>query len=168
MNKTKEMIEKQTIHIWKGQKGTMCGLSHYPQADGFVWLSKMGTMAAIQVNCEKCVESYTKMAKLKEQPPASEFTKECREAVIEGPVEHRHSIWVKRLLEACAIIDRSEASRKELLEACEAQHNAIDILFAMLIEKDEKFLPSKSGQPWAAVQQGNAAIAKAKKEGGEC
>lgn len=57
----------------------------------------------------------------------------------------------------------------ELLAACKAQHEAIDTLFAMLLaithrlsdEPVEKFYPSKSGQPWAAVLQGNAAIAKA-------
>ena len=56
-------------------------------------------------------------------------------------------------------------SQPDLLEACEAQHQAIDRLFALLIEKDEKFFPSKSGQPWEAIQQGNAAIAIARKEG---
>lgn len=55
-----------------------------------------------------------------------------------------------------------ESINADLLEACEAQHQAIDRLFALLIEKDEKFFPSKSGQPWEAIQQGNVAIAKAK------
>jgi hypothetical protein len=56
---------KQTIHIWKGQSGTMCGLSHYPEKDGFVWLSKMNTPAAIQVNCKKCWENYKARLKMK-------------------------------------------------------------------------------------------------------
>ncbi len=50
----------------------------------------------------------------------------------------------------------------DLLEACKAQHDAIDLLFAKLIQLDPNFFPSKSGQPWAALQQGNAAIKKAK------
>jgi len=49
----------------------------------------------------------------------------------------------------------------ELLEACKAQHQAIDILFAKLIQLDKTFFPSKSGQPWEAVVKGNAAITKA-------
>lgn len=48
----------------------------------------------------------------------------------------------------------------DLYEACEAQHNAIDLLFARLIELDPNFFPSKSGLPWEAVLQGNKAIAK--------
>ncbi|KKL20954.1 hypothetical protein LCGC14_2450300 [marine sediment metagenome] len=53
----------------------------------------------------------------------------------------------------------------DLLEACKAQHDAIDLLFAKLIQLDPTFYPSKSGQPWAALQQGNAAIKKTKGEG---
>lgn len=49
----------------------------------------------------------------------------------------------------------------DLLEACKTQHQAIDRLFAELIKRDPNFFPSKSGQPWEAVQKGNAAIAKA-------
>lgn len=59
------------------------------------------------------------------------------------------------------------AAAPELLAACKAQHEAIDRLFAMLIgltrehTPDAHFFPTKSGQPWGACQQGNAAIAKA-------
>lgn len=56
------------------------------------------------------------------------------------------------------------AAAPDLLSACEAQHQAIDILFALLIELDRQFFPSKSGTPWEAIVQGNAAIAKAKGE----
>jgi len=38
------------------------------------------------------------------------------------------------------------------------------MLFALLIRKDNKYFPSKSGYPWQAIQQGNAAIALAEKE----
>lgn len=51
----------------------------------------------------------------------------------------------------------------ELLEACEAQQKAIDMLFAMLIERDSNFMPSQSAA-WYALIGGNAAIAKAKGE----
>jgi hypothetical protein len=49
----------------------------------------------------------------------------------------------------------------ELLEACRAQHEAIDRLFAALIACDKDFLPSRSGQPWEALKAGHAAIAAA-------
>jgi len=49
----------------------------------------------------------------------------------------------------------------KLLEACKAQHDAIDRLFAELIRRDPDFFPSKSGQPWEAIQKGNAAVAEA-------
>ncbi|KKN38496.1 hypothetical protein LCGC14_0753000 [marine sediment metagenome] len=49
----------------------------------------------------------------------------------------------------------------KLLTACQAQHVALDTLFAMLASEKEGFFPSKSGQPWAALLQGNAAINEA-------
>lgn len=52
--------------------------------------------------------------------------------------------------------------RDKLVAVCEAQHEAIDKLFAMLILKDENFRPSKSGQPWRAINQGNAILAEVK------
>lgn len=62
-----------------------------------------------------------------------------------------------RIVRACNTHD-------ELLAACKAQHEAIDRLFAMLITAkgtNEPFFPSKCGQPWEALCQGNAAIEKA-------
>src|SRR5882724_3994416 len=53
------------------------------------------------------------------------------------------------------------AAAPELLEACKAQHEAIDILFAMLIEIKQDFFPSKIGLPWEALLNGNQAIKKA-------
>lgn len=53
------------------------------------------------------------------------------------------------------------AASKDLLKACKAQHKAIDILFALLIEKDPNFSPTRSGHPWTALIQGNDAISKA-------
>ena len=49
----------------------------------------------------------------------------------------------------------------EMYEALKAQHQAIDILFAMLIQRDKAFFPSKSGQPWEAIIEGNRVLAKA-------
>jgi hypothetical protein len=83
----------------------------------------------------------------------------------------RLTVWkgVKSLEMICAIAgDDSEseanarliAAAPELLEACKAQHDAMDVLFAMLIERDKTFFPSKS-QTWPAMLQGNAAIARA-------
>ena len=51
---------------------------------------------------------------------------------------------------------------KELLAACEAQHDAIDTLLAILVERDPTFFPSKCGKPWNAQVAGHAAIIKAK------
>ena len=48
-----------------------------------------------------------------------------------------------------------------LLEVVKAQHQAIDRLFALLIEKVPGYLPSKSGQPWEALIKGNEAISRA-------
>ncbi|HEY1900742.1 MAG TPA: hypothetical protein VGG49_13220 [Steroidobacteraceae bacterium] len=51
---------------------------------------------------------------------------------------------------------------KQLLEACDKYQEALDILFAQLIMATrnnapprEPFLPTKSGQPWAAATFGN-------------
>ena len=50
----------------------------------------------------------------------------------------------------------------QLVAALKAQHHAIDILFAMLIDSqrqdDPPFYPSKSGQPWKALLAGKAAL----------
>jgi len=55
-------------------------------------------------------------------------------------------------------------SAPDLYEACKAQHEAIDILFAMLIIKDKTFFPSKSGIPWEATVKGYQVISKVAKE----
>lgn len=52
---------------------------------------------------------------------------------------------------------------RQLLEACKAQHEAIDLLFARLIQLDPNFFPSKSGKPWEATKKGHAAIAAAER-----
>lgn len=56
------------------------------------------------------------------------------------------------------------AAAPELAEALEAARHAIDILFWWLIERDPQFYPSKSGLPWAAMQDINAALSRAKGE----
>ena len=63
-----------------------------------------------------------------------------------------------------AAAPETKDQRDELLKACKAQHEAIDRLFALLISHDSGFFPSKSGQPWQAILQGNAAIAEAEKQ----
>jgi hypothetical protein len=56
------------------------------------------------------------------------------------------------------------AAAPDLLTACKAQHEAIDRLAAMLaINFSKGFFLSESGQPWKALQQGNAAIVLAEK-----
>lgn len=52
------------------------------------------------------------------------------------------------------------AAAPELLEACKAQHLAIDRLMALLIALDADFMPTKSSI-WPAVVQSSEAIAKA-------
>lgn len=53
----------------------------------------------------------------------------------------------------------------EVLTALREQHDAIDTLFALLINmsrdsvKPKPFFPSQSGQPWRAIRLGNTAIA---------
>lgn len=55
----------------------------------------------------------------------------------------------------------------QMLSALEAQHRAIDALFAMLISltanTDKPFFPSQSGWIWDATAEGNAIITKARK-----
>jgi hypothetical protein len=53
----------------------------------------------------------------------------------------------------------------QLVSALRAQHEAIDRLFALLIEQtssgcvaDKVFYPSESGQPWEALLAGKAAV----------
>ena len=52
------------------------------------------------------------------------------------------------------------AAAPKLLKACKAQHEVIDTLFAMLIERDDKFFPTKCGF-WPTVLMANATIAEA-------
>lgn len=80
--------------------------------------------------------------------------------------QHNHSLGKMRVVTTCPKCILTKAA-PELLAACEEQHKAIDKLFAMLIISDKSmaFMPSKSGQPWRACLQGNAAIQKAKPKG---
>jgi hypothetical protein len=80
-------------------------------------------------------------------------------------------VWSQTNGDSYAIVGEKENEREDnalligaaldLLEACKAQHQAIDMLFAMLIQRDPDFFPSQSGAPWEAVLKGNAARAKA-------
>lgn len=61
----------------------------------------------------------------------------------------------------------AESERVTLLAACKAQHDAIDTLFARLINltcdhtPHSPFMPTKSGDLWKAAQAGFAAIKQA-------
>ncbi len=82
----------------------------------------------------------------------------CKSAGAErGPVEQ-------------AVVDAALISAApDLLAACKAQHEAIDRLFASLIDRYEDhgraYFPSRSGQPWEASHAGRAAIEKAQGDG---
>lgn len=69
---------------------------------------------------------------------------------------------MKKCVKACEGINPEAV--QDLLAACKAQHEAIDTLFAVLIGRDAKFFPSRSGQPWEALVMGNAAVEKAEKK----
>ncbi len=53
--------------------------------------------------------------------------------------------------------------KEEIIDVLKQQHEAIDILFAMLIQRDSEFYPSKSGKAWDACVKGNALIKKLSK-----
>ena len=57
------------------------------------------------------------------------------------------------------------AAAPDMLDALRAQHNAMDTMFALLIEADTSFRPSQSGQLWYAMVQSNTAIAAATGDG---
>lgn len=46
----------------------------------------------------------------------------------------------------------------QVLDVLEAQHRAIDELFARIGLADRSFFPSQSGQPWEAIKSGKALI----------
>jgi hypothetical protein len=57
--------------------------------------------------------------------------------------------------------------RKRVLNVLEQQHDAIDTLMAMVIslepiDKKDRFMPTKSGHIWDAVQAGNQLIKELK------
>lgn len=60
-------------------------------------------------------------------------------------------------------MERLRESNAELLGACRAQHKALDLLLAELVEVVPGFMPSES-VAWGAVVKGYEAITKA---GGE-
>jgi hypothetical protein len=61
----------------------------------------------------------------------------------------------------------AERLARELLAQCDAYHTALDALFAMMILETRRnpgvhFFPSKSGQPWEAMQAGRALAERAR------
>ena len=81
----------------------------------------------------------------------------CQNFELAVPDPEERKYWV----ELCPSWQPHIAAASDLLEACKVQHQAIDRLFAELIQRDKTFFPSKSGLPWEATVKGNAAIAKA-------
>jgi len=47
-----------------------------------------------------------------------------------------------------------------ILDVLKSQHQALDRLFAEVIQRDDNFFPSDSGQPWEALQEGIVLIQK--------
>lgn len=92
----------------------------------------------------------------KEQPPASDFTAIVRKAIIDNGREHSGFYDTAKLLEACTIIDTSEASRKDLLDACE---------LGLGIAKWTNDVSNVPKVLKGDIRVIEAAIAKAKKEG---
>ncbi len=79
-------------------------------------------------------------------------------ALIVERLERGSSLYDSAETEANArLIARAVNCHDALLDACKAQHDAIDTLLAMLIELDDEFMPSKSSV-WPKLLQGNAAI----------
>lgn len=53
------------------------------------------------------------------------------------------------------LVLRSVNNHKNLVDICKKQHDAIDLLFSLLIEKDKTFFPSKCGDPWKTFLMAN-------------
>lgn len=86
-----------------------------------LWLIKDYLKTALNrwnVDGKHWVEAALKELEGTEQPPASDFTKECRELRKKGATSEQWE-YATKLGEACDIIDTSEASRKEPLKALE-------------------------------------------------
>ncbi len=75
------------------------------------------------------------------------------------PHEHDQTDREKEIIEHFrGTYEENQKAIKALADACKAQHDAIDVLFAKLITLDESFLPSKSGKLWEALLEGNEAL----------
>ena len=79
-------------------------------------------------------------------------------AVAHGPVGTQKEVGGEHEANARLI-----AAAPELLDALVSAHEAMDRLFARLVEAEEGFLPTQSGQPWEAMQKVYHTIAKATK-----
>lgn len=141
-------------------------------------------IATTHICCPKKVRECLDQALelLKQQPPAGDFTKECQQW-LNGLSETTESGYVlfetgKLLRRACARLDTSEASKADLLEACE-NSPAADMFVSFA-----NFAEQCTEKPSMAIYKGRflglatflrscvdraekmeAAIAKAKKEG---
>jgi hypothetical protein len=92
-----------------------------------------------------------------------EFTIELRPAAAPAPEEPAFAGQAGNGIKTVAKVNQ------ELLEACRAQHNALDTLMAQLIiltrrhTPEEPFFPSKSGMPWEAMTRAHAVIQEAER-----
>lgn len=156
-------------------------------------ISRKGRDRTIQIakHFVECWNAFEKdgLALLKQQPPASEFTKKIYEKWSPAPKhtkDPRLTLSLIDLLEACDRLDRAEASlkakdgllfayesvnapinpllaiNKDLLEACEAMQLRIAFI-GMPSEPMNENCPDWSRE----IALSEAAIAKARKEGGE-
>lgn len=75
----------------------------------------------------------------------------CADEAVEKKIQHRSNVRVILRFE-----DPAMPTAPDELAVIKMQHQAIDLLFARLIEIDPTFRPSKSGLPWDACQAGGA------------
>ena len=87
--------------------------------------------------------------------------------LIEWPRANREVLdWAARIrdcVNSYAELEGSFAGSKGdsvamLIDACRAQHDALDALFSRLCTLDAQFVPSRSGQPWEALVKGVKAV----------
>jgi hypothetical protein len=78
---------------------------------------------------------------------------------------------IKHLNAAAREIERLRPLAQELLASCKELHQALDIMFAMMIQRtlqdENPFYPTTSGRPWAACCAGHRLIQRAERELGE-
>ena len=92
--------------------------------------------------------------KLNAEELAAKWWEACPASVVRSRRKDVYAAAIREVAQPLA------DQRDELLEALVASHEALDRLFARLIEADDGFLPTQSGQPWAAMLKVYKAIEK--------